>query len=331
MRWSKRSVVLCLLALVLTPARADAWFEWLDYLSGPGRWYGYKVDLRVWCSGPQAPWKGLREVLDHAIVDSLSSQPEFRGRAPGEWDTVFDKLIDSNHALPLADQQTFEGEITTMRGVLQLNLAGTELRAVPPDVVKMGEDLHRVLDRFERAAASIASTGIFLSLCKNDRTRAFAVELGFTSLQSLSNPAYARDHSIRLHTITAGLSYRIPLPPDRDIIDVGANIGMYRFSSRGFDAFAGLIVEPVFVDLHGPTRLVHAAGLKQLGALFTLRLSLVYFPAGFDGAQFASAPSKPTRISGRDASKSATVFFNLTPLLWRRPPSNVSGFAAEVR
>jgi hypothetical protein len=158
-----------------------------------------------------------------------------------------------------------------------------------------------------------------------------AVEIGFSSLQALSNPDYAGDHSIRLNTINLGLSYRFPLPPDRDIIDIGTNAGMYHFSSRGFKSFSGLILEPVFIDLHGPTRLIDAGGLKQLGALFTLRLSLVMFPGGFDRAQFAAVASKPARISGREATPSATVFFNLTPLLWRRPPSNISKFAAAVR
>jgi hypothetical protein len=331
MHWFKRSAVLCLLALVLTPARADAWFEWLDYLSGPGPWYGYKIDTRVWCSGKAVPWKGLRDVLDHAIVDSLSGKPESRGRAVGEWNTVFDQLKESNRTFPLIDPQTFDTEITSMRRALNLNAPGTELNAVPPDVLKMGEDVHRVLDRFDRASASIASTGIFVSLCKNDRTRAVAVEIGFSSLQASSNPDYAGDHSIRMNTLNLGLSYRFPLPPDRDIVDIGTTVGMYHFSSRGFKSFSGLILEPVFIDFHGPTKLVDAGGLKQLGALFTLRLSLVMFPGGFDRAQFAAVGSKPEHISGREATPSATVFFNLTPLLWRRPPSNISKFAAEVR
>jgi hypothetical protein len=332
MRWFKRSVVLCVLALVLTPARADAWFEWLDYLSGPGPWYGYKLDLRVWCSGPKGPWKGLRDSVDEAIVASLSKDAATRISARAKWSTTFAKLIEANQALPMTDPQRLADEIETLKGVLRLNNPATaEFDPAPRDVLKIGEDFHRALDKIERGAASIASTGIFLSLCKNDRTRAFAVEVGFTSLQALSNPSYANDHSIRQNTFTAGVSYRFPLPPDRDIVDIGATVGMYRFSSRGFDTFSGLIVEPVFVDLHGPTRLVNAGGLKQLGGLFTLRLSLVMFPAGFDREQFAAVASKPAHISGREATPSATIFFNLTPLLWRRPTSNLANVAAQLR
>lgn len=331
MRWFKRTVVLCALALVLTPARADAWFEWLDYLSGPGRWYGYKMDLRVWCSGAEGKWKGLRELLDKAIVNSLSRDARIRLEGAARWEEVFERLKSSNQALPMTDPQTLANEIESVRGVLKLSPGISEFDPPLGDVLKLGEDLHRALDKIEKGAASIASTGIFLSLCKNDRTRAVAVEIGFSSLQALSSPAYARDYSIRMNTINAGLSYRFPLPPDRDIIDIGTNVGMYHFSSRGFKSFSGLIVEPVFVDFHGPTRLVDAGGLKQLGGLITLRLSLVMFPGGFDGAQFASAASKPAQISGRETTKSATVFFNLTPLLWRRPRSTVPELAAGMR
>jgi hypothetical protein len=333
MRWFKRSVVLCALALVLTPARADAWFEWLDWLSGPGPWYGYKADLRVWCSGPRGDWKGMRGLLDQAIADSLSTKPDIRLSAAAKWEQVFANLKKSNLALPLTDPLKFASEIEGVRTALGLNQAGTQFNQelAPLAVVKIGEDLHRVLDVFERGAASIASTGIFLSLCKNDRTRALAVEIGFSSLQAWSNPAYAGDHSIRLNTISAGLSYRVPLPPTIDIIDVGANVGMYHFSSRGFKSFSGLMVEPVFIDFHGPTKLVQAAGLKKLGALLTVRLSLVMFPAGFDGAQFASVASKPAKISGREATPSVTVFFNLTPLLWHRPKSTVPQLAAGMQ
>jgi hypothetical protein len=232
----------------------------------------------------------------------------------------------------MTDPQKLEDEIKALKGVLRTDdpaVAGFD--PDQRDVLKIGEDFHRALDKIERGAASIASTGIFLSLCKNDRTRAWAVEAGVTSLQALSNPSYANDYSIRQNTFTAGVSYRVPLPPDRDIIDIGANVGMYRFSSRGFDTFSGLIVEPVFIDLHGPTRLVNAGGLKQLGGLFTLRLSLVMFPAGFDREQFAAVASKPAHISGSEATPSASIFFNLTPLLWRRPTSNLAKVAAELR
>ncbi len=66
MRWFPRTVVLCLLMVMLTPAPAHAWFAWLDHLSGPGRFYGVKVDVRAWCFGRQMPFSALNGYVQEA-------------------------------------------------------------------------------------------------------------------------------------------------------------------------------------------------------------------------------------------------------------------------
>jgi hypothetical protein len=40
---------------MLLPQRAEAWFGWLDELSGPGKFYGAQVDLRLACFGAREP------------------------------------------------------------------------------------------------------------------------------------------------------------------------------------------------------------------------------------------------------------------------------------
>jgi hypothetical protein len=79
------------LVSILTPASASAWgLEWLDHLSGPGPFVGFKIDARALCwvdpaqaQGPgrdtqsavAAPWDGLcvRDGLrrDRADVDAM--------------------------------------------------------------------------------------------------------------------------------------------------------------------------------------------------------------------------------------------------------------------
>lgn len=50
MRRSMKSPILCLLAFaLLLPARADAWFGWLDNLSGPGPFWGAEFDIPIAC------------------------------------------------------------------------------------------------------------------------------------------------------------------------------------------------------------------------------------------------------------------------------------------
>jgi hypothetical protein len=315
MNWLTRSVVLCVLILTLTPAPAQAWFELLDYLSGPGRWYGLKADFRIWCSGQEAPWKGLRDLVDNTVLETLK-----RRDVSADWTKIRGKLVDSNEVLPLFNKQDY---LATLDKRMQIALSPTRESVFDPEAfLRLREFVHAQIDTFERTSASIATIGIFISFCKSDRTRSVAVELGYTTLQTNSNPDFAQDHTIRLNTITAGLSYRLPLPPDRDIVDIGFNAGLYNFSSRGFDAFSGLILEP-FVDLHGPSDLINEPGLKKIGGLLTARFGLVFFPGGFDGSQFASAPSRPETIRGSEPTPSVTIFFNLAPLLWRRPPTTV--------
>jgi hypothetical protein len=311
-----RGVVLCLLMIVLAPRPAHAWFELLDYLSGPGPFYGYKIDFRVWCAGEAVPLRALGEKVEEAFTGSLSHDEIERGVAHKKWLEIVKGVTQINQRLDVIPKDELD-MLTSERERLFPEPASL---APALSVLEFRQRANAVLDTFHRTTASIASTGIFISLCGPEKTRSWAVEVGFTSLQAMSNANYAHDHTIRLNMITGGLSYRVPLPVDRDFIDVGLSAGQYRFSSRGFEGFSGMIVEP-FVDLHGPTNLIHANGLKKLGALITVRLGLVWFPGGFDGEQFASSPSKPQRISGREATPSATIFFNLAPLLRHRAKS----------
>lgn len=277
--------------------------------------------------------QGLRKLIDEMVVEALKDPTDEIVRSQtARKNAITTALREMNSTLPLRDSKTLEEEIGKFlpQIVPQRDPQKVLQRVEAARVFEIAEALYRYADTYQRAATSIASTGIFISLCQNDRIRSVAVEVGWSTLQAASNPDYANDHSIRLNTITAQVSYRLPLPPDRDIIDIGSSAGMYVFSSRGFDTFRGLILEPVFVDLHAPTKLVNAGGLKQLGALFTLRLSGVMFPGGFDRAQFASVSSKPAEIPGSEVNLSATVFFNLTPLLWRRPTTSIPRYGAIV-
>lgn len=321
MRWLERSVLLCLLMVVLTPAPAHAWFELLDYLSGPGRFYGQKLDFRVWCSGRAVPLSALTTMVQGAMTNSFSVRDEARAQASlGLWKEVVDQLKQMDQGLHLFEDRDFD-DLKTRADALFYEPVGRKFLAGngvdPASMFAFLRSIEVAMDRIYKASVSIGSTGIFISFCSPEKTRAFAVEVGFTTLQAESNPDYALDYTIRLNTFTGALSYRVPLPADRDVLDVGLIAGVYRFSSRGFDAFSGLTVEP-FIDLHGPTSLVDAGGLKQLLGLVTVRVGFVWFPGGFDGEQFASAPSKPQRISGGEVTPSATIFFNLTPLLRRR-------------
>jgi hypothetical protein len=49
---------------LLAPARADAFWRWLDEMSGPGRFHGVDGELRLWCTGEFRP-----DLYDSPLID----------------------------------------------------------------------------------------------------------------------------------------------------------------------------------------------------------------------------------------------------------------------
>jgi hypothetical protein len=51
-----------LFAQMAAPRRAEAWFGWLDQLSGPGKFYGFQVDMRLKCFGARSTPTGVESL-----------------------------------------------------------------------------------------------------------------------------------------------------------------------------------------------------------------------------------------------------------------------------
>ena len=297
MRWLERSLVLCLGMIVLTPSPAHAWFEWLDYLSGPGRWYGLKADVRVLCFGRELPLTAVKQRLENLKPNAQSTR-----MVGDELLQIIEEIRRINEGLNVVNLNNLTTAENSARTALQ-----------PAELSKVQADVLVEFRKVEKVSVAIVSGGIFISLCSKDKRRSFAIEAGFSGLGAPGDVNYAQGKTIWLTTFTGGLSYRVPLPPERDIVDLGTNLGMYRFYSKGFENFSGFTIEP-FVDFHLPTRSLidESSQMKRFLGRFTLRAGLVFFPGGFQAEQFASGPGKGD-ISGREASTSLTVFYNLKP------------------
>lgn len=298
MRWLVRSAVLCLAMVVLMPAPAHAWFEWLDYLSGPGRWYGVKTDLRVYCFGreQQTSFQELRTRLGDVDPNALTA------RSMSDLQKIFADIRQINEGLNVVNLEALATAENNARAAPMQPTAVRDAKAVAS----------RAVDDLEKVSVAIVSGGIFISLCPKEKRRSFAIEAGFTGLGTGGDVNYAQGETIWMTTLTWGLSYRLPLPADRDFVDLGTNVGMYTFYSKGFENFSGFTIEP-FVDFHLPTRSrLDASPMKRILGRFTVRAGWAFFPGGFKAEQFASAPGKGD-ISGSDASTSLTVFYNLKP------------------
>jgi len=326
MRSFTLSTILGALMLVLMPRPAFAWFELLDYLSGPGRFYGPKFDFRVKCFGPSRHLDELDQRLALAIRQTLAV------RNQGELDAA--KVTWSG---ALATLKSIGGQTNKEKLKFQLfedkqldDLIGSKIRALelkdipsqpgalairalePGPLKDLVDTTELALDQLFTVSAAFVSTGIFVSLCSPDIERTWAIETGYTTMQADSNTGWAHDYPIRLNTLSVGLSRRLG-----DFVDEGVNLGLNHFSSRGMDdPFWKGSVEP-FIDIHGATGWVNRCGFARVAALLTLRVGAVWFFNGFEREQFAGAPDKQEHL-GSGPTFSYTLFFDVTPLVWRR-------------
>ena len=282
MRWLKRSVLLCLLIVVVTPAPAHAWFEWLDRLSGPGYWWGGKVDVRALCFGPKIP------------ADSSGSTFE-------EFSENVARLRKVNESLRVVKPRELdEIEMELMTLTESGFRGGTRSRLVTR--------YQTAKNQVATAASFAGAPGILYSLCSPDRVRSFALEFGLTLMGAPGDPKFANNQAIGMATFTTGLTYRVPLSVDADVIDLGTNVGGYLFFSEALRPVSGFMMEP-FIDLHLPTSWqMNGSKWEKFFGRFTVRSGLTFFPGGFKAGTFG--PGTP-EISGKEANPSVTVFFRV--------------------
>lgn len=311
MRWLSRSLMLCLFVVVLTPAPAHAWFEWLDRLSGPGDWWGLKVDIRAVCFGAEIPTVAANyQSLDQMTMnlrqgDAMAVAELQRNIAQMR------KVDQSLRVLPPGTLDEIERKFNTFFSI-RTKPQNPEIEKSQAELLTQAIRIYRDAEVSLREAARFsAAPGIFISLCPSNRLRSFALEFGLTGLRTGGVPTYANNEAIGLATFTAGLSYRIPLSVNSDIIDIGTNVGRAVFFAEGLRPVKRWTIEP-FVDLHLPTRLrLQGSKWERLFARFSVRGGLVFFPRGFKPEDFEALPGTPA-ISGKEANPSVTVFFRVT-------------------
>ena len=335
MRWLRRSVLLCLLIVVVTPAPADAWFEWLHRLSGPGPWYGGKVDVRAVCFGPSVSafradarsLTDLRKDLESAS-GFADAEEELRLRI-----AELRKIDRSLQVLKPRQLEIIERQLDTYSAWRSNRSVSNERQsALVGGAESQTTLLDRSLNSLEQAQTELQPVmmltglpGILISLCPENKLRTFAIEIGSTISGAFGEEKYARDHGIGMVIGTIGVSYRVPLPFDRDIIDLGTNFGGAVFYSKEFKPVYAPAIEP-FVDLHLPTSFqISASKWERFFGRFTVRGGLQFFPGGFRAAEFAALPGTPD-ISGREATPSVTVFYRI-----KGGPSAVKPIASSPR
>jgi len=164
--------------------------------------------------------------------------------------------------------------------------------------------------------------GVTVSACpvEKDAVRTSAISVVYSDLHTFrSNNGFAGGHEIKLVTVVPTFNIRPmrAISEKLDYFDVAFGAGMYWFSDAEglgtFDAFSGVVVEPLRFDFHFPQVL---AKKHALLAAPSIRYGLSIFPAGFDRGAFGLTNGQPTERLSAEWLQSVSIYFDVAPILY---------------
>src|SRR5581483_11780083 len=128
MRTLKAMLGLVVLFVLMSVSPAQAWWDWLDNLSGPGKFSGPQFQFRLMCFGGQSAAKKPIDDLKRAsdLVDKLRSAPDSSvdadaAAAAEAWRDFVVDLNTANRRFPVLDPAELRSVVTaveTMNSVL---------------------------------------------------------------------------------------------------------------------------------------------------------------------------------------------------------------------
>jgi hypothetical protein len=333
-----RRVTLALVSGVLFglvfPSSAHAWWGWIDELSGAGRFRGWEVEARLFCFGTTegdlaAPL--LRSAADHvtsAFEMLRSVTASVKPKDPAAIRTVLDGFATlerttleatTSRIAPDAARRTRDaaeklrsavGNVCSTAACTDDQAATMARVAARLSVVENEYTSARILE--ERRRMLTASAGVSFSACpmQKDLTRRGAIGVTYRRMDTYGDrkEEFAGGNTISLSTLTPMASWR-PLfdvaNGKYDYLDLATGGGVYWLASDGdrpggFDAFSGVILEPIRIDLHAPALSNRSGFGWGLVASSSFRFGYAIFPAGFAPNAFGATrfPEQSERIRG---------------------------------
>lgn len=317
MRAFKTSFLLLTVFLLIAPSPAQAWWGWLDELSGPGRFWGAEFDLRMVCLMQQAPWPAVIAEASVASAQLASVAGEPNSLAAHK--TAASKFNDIALSLPAAigtplralqaadRMQTFLDTFNDLpeptKQALERTISSVRASAVPR------------VSKFPGSVAWSSCTDRSASddspkIRHRDRHEVLSIVMNYREYWNsdyshwghANNDTYAGGEIIHLRIIEPKLSW--PMSGGLDVLDGQAGMGLYSFSSKGLPGTrVGLIVEPIRFDLHFPSKLADAQRnfFARLPLALSFRTGVVLFPAGFAPDAFNAKDTAARRIPGGEA------------------------------
>lgn len=345
-RSGARVALLLLCAVTIewaAPPPALAWFGWLDKFSGPGDFKGGEVEIRLLCFGEVSPVPDLRKKLAHARLLTerwrllSESNPENERRAAylawGEVGLAVDDIdrafVDIRPKLLVDSRALVTEKLDALRAGKSASLPEPRpsVKSVPPDASKTTlsdnaalerlKELAEALEAVQRGATSASVTrntqGVLWATCTPDKLRRWSTEINLGGFVSKGDqPLVAGGEQVRLVTVMPSVTYRL-----FDMVDIGAGVGGYWFSSRAFETFGGMIASPLRLTLHAPSRWYGRRGVGwRVVTALEARGGFLLVPRGF-GARIFDPAAESGRIPA-EFVKWAGVSVNLNALFGAR-------------
>jgi hypothetical protein len=320
---------------------SSAFFEKLDHLSGPGPFHGFELQFRTLCHMNQPSRTEAANALATALKETeplasgrVSSEvfdSEFAMRASRLFQTVDTKLAAADFLELAALSRRAASRVAAASDVLigqrttaQAAWLRSEevLRAAAVPSLRHSPGLSLWASCYDRPLRSKNQTfalpargtdpAITESVRYEDRHPTFSLNLnyryyttgGYFGLDRLKgSEQYANGEDIHLHVFEVQPSW--PLSGRLDILDGQVGLGMYVFTSEGFETFHGVILEPIRLDFHFPARLLDQTDVTALRILTSLsvRAGYVMFPTGIAAEKF-----NPTRRVAHDIPRDELTF-----------------------
>jgi hypothetical protein len=336
--------------LLIRPAPAQAWFGWLDDLSGPGPFWGAEFDFRLVCFMEKAPWSESIAAMQvaNALLEPVN-RPEtmkdkrgrtFRvslGNIRQQVLMVFPSARRHQAALDLAAEVadmrdvffpvTAPDAATSERARSALDkVESSLLEAAVPEVSKLPGSV--VFGSCSDRSPDEPSITGYHGIRHNERHPVVSIALNYRELANTkflhlfadnaraSNNGYAGGKAIHLRVFMPKVTWA--MSGHYDFLDGQAGIGIYQFSSAGFTSFSGLVVEPVRFDLHAPAKWSDGKDFwERLPLSISYSAGVMLFPGGFSSGRFNAVSGLARDISGGEAIFEQGIVINVGRLLGR--------------
>jgi hypothetical protein len=344
MRTLKSVVGLVVLFVLIAAPPAHAWWDWLDDLSGPGKFHGWQFQVRAVCFGGESAPKRIlddlkraRGLIDKLVASSSESPEQLRSdlsAAAQAWRDLavdlnattltFPVLSDDERTKAAAGAQSVQrvlGEVLERvpSGQVEANrFARIDTAPVTTALNMVEADVRLAITRLTQATAAANSSAILVSGCSTSTERRSSIDIAVSVLTAGGNPGFANNEPVRLTMLMPVFSYRVFRDPRYDVLDAGFGGGVYWFTSKGFESISGVVLEPGYLDFNAPSKLRAGSGAMRFLGIPSFRFALIDFPSGFAPAAFAGTGEHNTRIVG-ELVKSWGVFFTFDPFI-KRPP-----------